>query len=161
MLNDLLYLKFKRIMKKNKIILSFSLLDFNDITPEEITQLLNVNPTKICVKGQRRNPKNPESPLIKQNGWMIDSPLGQYASFEDQMNSLLDIIESKIDIFRALCKMYYCEFSCAIFMYLGNEESTPWVHLDSRYNELIKELNIEFDLDLYVFPNEEVSNSNL
>jgi hypothetical protein len=29
------------------------------------------------------------------------------------------------------------------------------VHLDARYNRLIKELNIEFDVDLYCLPNKE------
>lgn len=71
------------------------------------------------------------------------------------MESLLDIIESNIDRFKILCDRYYCEFSCALFVYAGNDESTPWVHLNSRYNELVKTLNVEFDVDLYVFPNEE------
>ncbi|PWG82123.1 DUF4279 domain-containing protein [Pararcticibacter amylolyticus] len=54
-------------------------------------------------------------------------------------------------LFKPLCEKYECEFSCALFVYFGNGESTPWVHLNSRYNKLIKELDIEFDIDLYVF----------
>jgi len=82
----------------------------------------------------------------------MGSGLDKYSSFDDQMNSLLDIIESKIDLFKPLCERYYCEFSCGIFVYFDNGESTPWVHLDKRYNEISKALNIEFDVDLYVLP---------
>ena len=142
-------------MTKNKVILRLGIFDFNDITHAEITDLLQVSPVITHVKGEKRNPKNPNSPLIKQNRWMMESGLKEYSSFEDQMESFLIIIESKIEIFKPLCKKYYWEFSCAIFVYFNNGESTPWVHLDSRYNNMLKELNIEFDIDLYVLPNDE------
>jgi len=79
----------------------------------------------------------------------------EYATFDEQMNALLDILESKIDVFRELAYKYYMEFSCAIFTYYDNEESTPWIHLGERYNKLIKEVNIEFDVDLYAWANKE------
>ena len=63
---------------------------------------------------------------------------------------MLDVIETKIEAFKFLCEKCYCEFSCALFMYTDTEESTPWVHLDSRYNGIVKELNIEFDVDIYL-----------
>ena len=84
----------------------------------------------------------------------MSSGLDKYASFEDQIASLLDIIENKKSEFKILCDKYYCEISCALFVFFDNDESTPWVHLDARYNKLIRELNIEFDIDLYVFPDE-------
>lgn len=140
---------------QNEIVLSFGIFDFNDITHDNITELLGIVPDKVYVKGEKRNLKNPNSPLIKKNSWIIGSGLDKYSTFEDQIKSLLDIIESKIDKFKPLCKRYYCELSCALFIYLDNGESTPWVHLDSKYNALIKDLNVEFDLDLYIFPNTE------
>jgi hypothetical protein len=139
-------------MKKNEVILSFGIFDFNDITHDEITQALGIQPGFVRIKGQKKNPRNPNSPLIKENNWTMDSGLDKYSSFDDQMGALLDIIEPKLDLFRPFCEKYYCEFSCGIFVYFDNGESTPWVHLDSRYNKLLKELNMEFDLDLYVFP---------
>lgn len=81
--------------------------------------------------------------------------LERYASFEAQMNALLDVIEARIDLFRPLCQKYYCEFACGVFIQFDNGESTPWIHLDARYNRLIKELNIEFDVDLYCSSNKE------
>lgn len=139
---------------KNEVFLRFCISGFEDITHDEITKMLGVKPTKEYIKGQKRNPKNPNSPLIKENRWLMEPSSNVYTSFEDQMETLLSIIESKIDVFKPLCEKYYCEISCALFIYFDNGESTPSVHLDARYNNLIKELDIEFDVDLYVLPNE-------
>lgn len=137
---------------KNEIILDFCIWEFEDITHDDITRMLGIQPIKVYIKGQKKSLK--PSNFTKQNGWRMGSTLDKYTSFEDQMNAMLDIIESKIDLFRLLSKKYYCEFSCALFIYYNNGESTPWVHLNSRYNRIIKELNIEFDVDIYCLPNE-------
>jgi hypothetical protein len=138
---------------KNEIVLEFCIWGFEDVAPKYITQELGIEPVKVYIKGEKKNPKF--AAVAKRNGWRMGSGLDRYASFEDQMKAMLDVIESKIDLFRPFCKKYYCEFSCAIFIRYDNEESTPSVHLDARYNRLIKELNIEFDVDLYCLPNKE------
>jgi len=138
---------------RNEIFLDLLIQGFEDITHDEITKLLGINPVKIGIKGKKRNPKNVNSPLIAVNSWFMGSGVDKYASFDEHMNSLLSFIESKSDIFSKLCKKYHCVFICAFYIYFENDESMPWVHLDERYNQIIKELNIEFDLDLYIRPN--------
>ena len=138
---------------KNEVVLDFVIAGYEDISHEEITNKLNVNPVKVYVKGQRKNPKF--DALAKRNRWIMSSGLDKYASFENQMKAILDIIENNIELFRPFCEKYYCEFSCAIYIRYDNDESTPWVHLDARYNRVVKELNIEFDIDLYCLPNKE------
>lgn len=137
---------------KNEIIVRFGIWDFDDITHDKLSELLGIKPNKVYIKGERKNPNF--SALSKKNGWLLDSPKSKYSSFEDQMNALLDIIESNLDVFKIVCEKYHCEFSCAIFVYHGNDESTPWIHLGSHYNKLNKELNIEFDIDFYISQNE-------
>lgn len=66
------------------------------------------------------------------------------------------MIEPRMDILKPICEKYECEFSCAMFIYAGNE-STPSMRLDLRYNQIIKTLNIEFDLDLYCFSDNEIA----
>ncbi len=132
---------------KNEIFLDFCIWDFEDITADEITKILNIQPSKVYKKGERQDPNF--SLIAKQNGWRMSSNLGKHSSFEAQMNTLIDIIYSKENEFKFFCDKYYCEFSCAIYVRNDNEESTPWIHLNSRYNELIKKMNIEFDLDLF------------
>jgi hypothetical protein len=136
---------------KNEVVLDFCIWNFDDITPDYITETLGLQPARVYIKGQKTNPKF--AAVAKQNGWRIGAGLDKYASFKDQMEVLVAIIESKIELFRPFCEKYYCEFSCAIFIRYDNDEGTPSVHLDARYNRLIKELNIEFDIDLCCLPN--------
>jgi len=135
-------------MKKNRIYLDFCIWDFNDIAHNEITNLLGISPCKIYIKNEPINPKR-QMHKATQNGWRMTTSLDEYASFEDQMNAMLDIIESKIERFKPICEKYDCEFSCVMYIYYNNEESIPSLHLDTRYNKLINLLNIEFDLDMY------------
>ena|ERR1700733_252227 len=132
---------------QNEVILDFSISGFEDITPEEITERLKINPVKVYIKGQKKNPKF--AALAKRNRWIMSSGLDKFSSFESQMKAMLDVIELKIDLFRPFCEKYFCEFACVIIIQYDNGESTPALHLDARYNRLIKELNIEFDVDLY------------
>ncbi|HMK25420.1 MAG TPA: DUF4279 domain-containing protein [Chitinophagaceae bacterium] len=132
---------------KNEVFLDFCIWEFEDVTVDDITKMLNIQPIQVYKKGEKINPNF--SLVAKKNGWRMSSNLDKHSSFQDHMNALIDIIESKLDVFELFCKKYYCEFACAIYIYYDNDESTPWVHLNSRYNELIKKMNVEFDLDLY------------
>ena len=97
---------------RNEVILDFCIWDFNDITSDDITRILGIQPVKVYLKGEKRNPQNPTSTVvIKKNGWRMRSTLDKYSTFEDQMNAMLDVIESKIDLFRPLCERYFAEFS--------------------------------------------------
>src|ERR1700760_2382924 len=100
---------------KNEIFLHFVIWDFDDISHDEITRILNIEPIRIYVKGDRVNPKFER--LAKTNGWRMGCGLDKYTPFEDQLTAILDIIEPKIDLFRPFCKKYKCEFSCAIYIY--------------------------------------------
>ncbi len=131
-------------MKKNKVVLRFCVWGYNDITHEELTEMTGVVPYKTYTKGTKHDHANN---IIKENGWIFESGMDD-SSFEIQMNAIINVIEEKITIFSAICEKYYCEFSCAVYLRNQNE-STPAIHLDARYNNLIKKLNIEFDLDLY------------
>ena len=132
-------------MKQNRIELGFSVFDFEDITHDELTAIFGVSPNRIHVKGTQMNPSSPR--LAKTNAWMLYA-VDYEASFDEQMDSLLDILERRIEQLKPICKKYYCEFSLALYIY-DNEVSMPSVHLSSRYHELARELNFEFDLDLY------------
>jgi hypothetical protein len=140
---------------RNEIIVRFCIWDFEDVTHDQLTQIIGVTPDKIYVKGEKRNPNNPSGTAIfKRNGWLKGSPLDKYSSFEDQLNSLLDLIEPKIQVLAAFSQSCAFEFSCAMYVYTGNGESTPSMHLNERYNKVVKLLDVEFDLDLYCFSDE-------
>jgi len=108
--------------------------------------MVGLQPAKVYKKGERLNPKFAR--LSKMNSWILDPPCPEFSSFETQMAALLGIIESKMPVFKRLAISSALEFSCAIFIN-NHEESTPWVHLDGRYNSVVAQVPIEFDVDLY------------
>jgi hypothetical protein len=67
------------------------------------------------------------------------------------LEDIITVLQSKRNILEIFSKKYLCEFSCAVFIYYENEESRPSIHLGKRYNNFIAGLEIEFDLDLYIF----------
>jgi hypothetical protein len=137
---------------KHEIFLDFCIWKYEDINADEITHTLGIKPSKIYIKGEKTSPKL--SILAKENGWRMSSGMDKHSSFEEHLDAILNIIEPKINLFKPFCDKYYCEFACAIYIRYNNEESIPWLHLNDRYNNLIKSLKIEFDLDLYCLPND-------
>jgi hypothetical protein len=140
-------------MVRNEIVLSFCVWDFNDISHDELTKIFGTNPSKVHIKGEAMNPEfSPR--LATENGWILNATTDKFTSFAEQMDNLLCILESRIVVLKPICSKYYCEFSLALFIY-SDQESTPSVHLSSRYHALARELDFEFDLDLYCLQNAE------
>lgn len=52
---------------KNEVVLEFCIWDYDDITCEQITAMLEINPSRVYVKGQPMNPTFPTR-LAKKNG---------------------------------------------------------------------------------------------
>jgi hypothetical protein len=140
----------------HRIYLNFVIEGFEDVTHDDISTQLGIQPYEIFKKGEKRFRPPSSSAVWKFNRWIMPAPLDEYSSFEEHLNATLDIIEPKIDLFRPICEKYRCEFRCAIYLYFGNGESIPSVFLDSRYHEFIRKLNADvgFDFDLYMFPND-------
>lgn len=137
---------------QNEIVLRFGIWGFTDITHDDITISMGINPSKIYVKGERKNPNSKFPAFAKENGWLLE-PSDRYLPFEIQLKNLLQILESKVSIVKTYCSQYTCEISCAIFIYFENGESTPSIRLNSEYNKIIRELNLDFDFDIYCLPN--------
>jgi hypothetical protein len=136
---------------KNEVHVGFSIWEFEDISHDMITKELKINPSKIFIKGENNNPKF--SQASKRNGWILESPLGIYSSFDEQLNALLDIMLNNKDSFQSICQRYYCEISAAIYIYFDNGESTPSLYLTKEQLNQLSQFNIEVDFDLYCLPN--------
>lgn len=136
---------------KNEVHVSFCIWDFDDITHDGISDLLKVMPSKVHIKGEKKNPKFNQ--LASSNGWFLDSPLGIYCEFDEQLDSLLNLMNHNLEGFQTICKKYYCEISVAIYMYFDNGESTPSMHLTKDQIHRLNLLNLEVDFDLYTLPN--------
>ena len=133
--------------KRNTIHLSIRFNQFEGITHDEITNLVGLPPTVIHTRGEKKSVNS--TAIAKYNNWILEAPCDEYTPFEVQMDALLDIIETRMEVFRFLSLKYSFEFCCALFMYGDTQESTPSVHMNARYHRIACELNAEFDLDLY------------
>ncbi|HTF18698.1 MAG TPA: DUF4279 domain-containing protein [Chryseolinea sp.] len=131
---------------ENEIHLTLGIWGFTDITHQDITTMLDLQPAKIHMFGERINPKF--LPIAQENGWMFVHSKIVTESFEKQMTELVSLLKSKSQILKQLSEKYYCELSCAIFK-KSEDKSLPWVHLNKDHIDFLKEFNIEFDLDLY------------
>lgn len=131
----------------NEIWLEFCVYDFDDISHEELSAILDLEPTRIFIKGQpKRN--LPNAPLWKGNCWRYKASEDVFMPFEDQMTLMLNVIEQRKEAFRTVSNRYACEFSLGLYIYTNTEESTPSVHFDQRYLQVMSGLNVEFDVDI-------------
>ena len=130
---------------KNDLNLCFCIWEYEDITHEEISSKLNLSPRKVYVKGEKITPS---TRIAQNNGWVYGPPYFNENDFETQMREILDVLEPNIPVLKEFSKKYRCEFSCAIFLN-NKKESTPWIHLDKRFNNFIREVDAEFDFDIY------------
>jgi len=135
------------MLEKNHVTVRFCIWGFEDISHDEISKDLGVTPIKQYYKGQRNNSNY--SGLAKENGWLYEPKTLPDETFDEQMSSLLNFIENNEETLIAFSNKYFCEISCAVFIYCDIEESTPSIHLDAKYNQVVKKLNLDFDVDLY------------
>ena len=138
-------------MNSNEVVLRFCIWGFDDITHDEISKALGVNPTKVYIKGQRKHANF--SALAKENGWLFEPDYDRYASFQDKLAFLLQFLTPRTEVIKEYCKKYKCEISCGVYIYFENGESTPSIYLNTEYNRIIKELDIAFDVDIICLPN--------
>ncbi|WP_211245441.1 DUF4279 domain-containing protein [Sphingobacterium alkalisoli] len=115
----------------------------------EISRSLELDPQKVYVKGEPMSINNPRK--SKNNGWIYGTSYDNRASFEEQLNKILDVLEPKMSILKGYAKKYECEFSCAIFL-LEDLPSNPVIKFNQRYNDFVREVDAEFDFDIYYPP---------
>lgn len=138
-------------MKRNQIEVSLRIVGF-ECQPEEITQELGIQPTKVWQKGEQRNARG--IMRNKQNGWGISSGIGRHKGFEHHMDALMMLIEPHLSSFTRVCNQYHTELSCAVYMYYDNGESIPWLGFDKRAVEFLHRIGAVVDFDMYVVPAE-------
>jgi len=134
---------------KNDLSVRFEIWDFEDITCDDITNSLNLQPFKTYVKGTEIHENSPKK--SQRNGWMYGAGYGTGKDFSGQMEDILEVLIPKLNLLKAYSEKYYCEISCALFLN-SREESVPWIHLDKSQIIFMKEVNAEFDVDIYYPP---------
>src|ERR1700694_5430227 len=132
-------LKRNFIFMNHEFYLDFVIADFEDITHDEISQSLGMNPRKVFIKGEKKYPNSAAKTLAKRSQWIISSSLDKHLTFEDHLNAMMDLLEPKIDLLKPLCEKYTCFFSCAIFFVTDDSISMPSIYFNGRDNKLVRD----------------------
>lgn len=130
-------------MNGNYLNLSFCIWEYDDIDDQEISLSLGLSPSIVYNRGQPIDSNR--SMLAEYNGCVFHAFQLDEDAFEDQMNNILDILETKIPLLQVYAQKYDCEFLCLVLLN-NREESTPWIHFDKRYNGFIRQVNVRFNL---------------
>ena len=136
--------------KRNQIEVRLEISHFDDITHEEISRRLGLQPSRIYVKGQ------PRSPLLSQrspeNRWLFNlyDAAQPRPIIEQQLDALSRLVDANPSAFISLCTTYTCGVFCIVTIYKDLNESTPAVYLEERHVRLLNTLSALFDVDIYV-----------
>ena len=137
--------------KHNHVEAYLDIFDFEDLTHEQISEMLGLQPSRIHVKGQRHNPNFGR--LAPRNRWMLQmyTKEGPWLNIEEQLDELLALVTLRRVAFQQLAA--HCKFAikCAVKVYVQHNESTPAVFLEHRHVELLTFLQATFDVDIYCY----------
>ena len=123
-----------------------SILDFDPAPPARVTELLGMEPTAAWTKGDAV-PGLPRTRRL-HSAWRIESPLPRTATFEDQLQALLDILETRAGQVRAAAELYGAQITCAAYF----DGVNTGFGLSAGDVARIAALGVSMDFDLYRLP---------
>jgi hypothetical protein len=121
---------------------AYLLTDF-ECEPDQISEVLGIQPTEICKKGELISKG---SRRHKQNAWELKIQIPDSEDLDEHIAELLNRLSQVWEKVINLNKLYYAEISCVVYSY---EAQGPGLHLDKKTLKQIAELNAEIDLDYY------------
>jgi Domain of unknown function (DUF4279) len=120
-----------------------------ECAPAEITKLFGIEPTRTWLKGDVIYPK--VKVRRKQNAWMLRSNMPNDTPFVTQLQSLLDAIMPKKELFSKLPPNSGVEISCVAYTTHGR----PDISLPADMIKAIAEIGAELNFDLYQLPSDD------
>ncbi len=129
--------------------LSYNIWEYEDITAEELTELIGLTPSTVFRIGLPIRPNVPR--LSRHNAWMYKSPVlagNPDALFEEQLAALFEVLENKKHILQPLGRKYACEISCGIYIDCVNDVSTPATYLEKWHIELMAFIGAALNFDM-------------
>jgi len=121
-----------------------------DHTPEDITALLKLEPSKVWRIGEARVPGL--AIMEKQNIWLLDSGLTRAHDLDGHLHALLDRISSCHAELTELSKCNSVEVSAVLYT---NER--PAIYFDPSMIGTFGAIGASLDIDLYILPIDEES----
>ena len=116
-----------------------------ECSPEEITQILGIRPTKTWLRGETVTPRAKN--VHKSNGWTLRAPCDPLNStVDEQVDSLISIITPHIEAFAKLPTGVYIELSCILYVY---DYSRPVIGFSASTVRILAQIGANIDIDIY------------
>jgi len=119
-------------------------------SPDKITEIIGLTPTKKWLKGELIDPR--ATIRYKENGWKLSSGVSDKKAFKDHIKSLIGEINLRIEPFSSICQKYKGKLFCAIYLSEKSGDSLPEIHFEKSDIIFFANIGIELDLDLYIIP---------
>lgn len=114
----------------------------NKVSIEEVTDTLQLAPTKSCHQGDERDGRSP----LSFHGWYFD-PLGDGPGECDRkLKALLDLLAPASSRIRSLANR--CSVELRV-VYHGYKDGMWGLHWSSEMLQAISDLGVDLDVDLY------------
>jgi hypothetical protein len=113
------------------------------LRPDEITSQLDLKPTRIHIRGERKSSRVPL--LWKDSYWSLDCPINSESDPSDHLRWLLDVLEPKSAMVREISARFRVEIWCGF----SSENGQGGFTMDANTLQRIANLGIPMTLDLY------------
>ncbi len=115
------------------------------MSPQEISEALNSEPTHSHKKGDPVSKRNPEGAKRNENLWVLESGIDSSEPLDGHIEKLVEIIERKLDAFKILLQK--CEID--IFCGFSSENGQGGFVITSDLMKRLTIIPIDIVLDLY------------
>lgn len=133
-------------VENTNLMVEFTILGDN-LNPQEVTEILNIQPQKQWVKGDGIPRKEYKR---KDSCWVISTGYEESLDINVQISKVVKLIEQKIIHLRRLKEVYNLEFIFSIVVNIENNQK-PAMYFNRELLEFVNQINAEIDIDLYIF----------
>ena len=131
-----------RMNSNEDTIVSFCVVNF-DGSPDKITNELGIDPDQHWIKGE---PIDDRGGIQTHSRWAITRAIGTGDSLQNQLGTLLEVLETRADAVRAVAAKYEAGISVYGFI---REATHPETYLDHETLARIVGLELSLDFDFY------------
>jgi ribosomal protein L19 len=110
-----------------------------------ITESLNIQPTRCHEKGDLISKRNPQSPVRQESLWILESDLSKLLPMEEHLDQITDLIEQKVDVLRSIASQSTIDVFCGVFL----KTSQGGFLLSPELLRKLNLLSVEIIFDLY------------
>lgn len=121
----------------------------DDLLPDEITKLLNCEPTQAQIKGQIFSSKSTGSQRAAKTGlWRLSAMDCEPMNLDSQIVEIFQQLPEELDIWKQLAARFDLDIICGLFMNKSNDV----VAVAPEAMQMLSYRGVELKLDIYTNP---------